>query len=227
MPVVEVCSYRLSLRGKPVGSQILRTVDQGQTVWLETKLMLQGGLGQHSVTQQSLLSLQTLVSLRFREEVVSHNERRQYRLDFDADEGLVKASRGSGDHAEAPYFRPYQDPLGLLYQVRQLGGAKQTRVPMLGKDVVVEQLGSAMLETAFGEREVRVYSLYPGGSYLYVDSTPPFALLKMVQRSEQGVIEALLVKIEEEEADTVGESDPSRGRRKRRRKRKRRRRARD
>jgi hypothetical protein len=227
MPIVEVCSYRLSLRGKPVGSQVLRTVDQGQTIWLETKVMLQGGLGQHTITQQSLLSRQTLVSLRFREEVVSASERRQYRLDFDADEGLVKASRGSGDYAEAPYLRPYQDPLGLLYQVRQLGGAEQARVPMLGKDVIVEQLGSTTLETALGERAVRVYSLYPGGSYVYVDRAPPFALLKMVQRSEQGVIEALLVRLEEEEADAAGEGDASRGGRKRRRKRKRRRRARD
>jgi hypothetical protein len=222
MPV-EVCSYRLTMRGKPVGTHVLRTHETGRTVNLEAKMMLQGGLGQHTVTQTSVLHRQALFSLRFQEDLASTNERRTFKVEFDRESGLVRASRGTSDTAETPYTRPFQDPLGLLYQIRQLREDADTlRVPMLGKDVVVERLGEIHVETVLGEHKAWVYTLHPGGSYLYVDTQPPHAILKLTQRLEGQLLDVLLVKIDEEEGmPDRDDGDKKRGRKRSRGKRRR------
>lgn len=198
MPV-EVCSYRLSLRGKPVGSQILRTQVLRHQVRLEARLMLQGSLGQATVTQTSSLRVPAFSSQLFSETHRDSQERRHYQVMFDERTGLVRAT--SGKHsAEVPYSRPYGDPLGLLHLVRTLPedeGAR--RVPMLGKDVVIERLPDSELRTALGLRTARAYALYPGPSYVFVDSEPPHPILKLSQRLESGLVDALIVKVGEED----------------------------
>ncbi|MDQ3398436.1 MAG: DUF3108 domain-containing protein [Deinococcota bacterium] len=210
---VEVCSYRLNIRGKPAGSQTLRTLLQGRRVELEAKLTLQGALGQQTVTQSSSLRAPSLTSLRFSETLIDHHDKRHYQVDFDEASGLVRASRGPKDSAEIPYSRPYRDPLGLLYLIRCLSAeARSVRVPMLGKDVVIERLPDAALRTALGDREARVYALYPGLSYVYVDAASPHAILKLSQRFESGLLDALIVKVSEEDAPLTAEAKPSRDR---------------
>ena len=222
MPV-EVWSYRLLLRGKSVGSQVFKTLERGSVISIESKLVMQSGSGQQTVTQKSLASRDMGYSLSFQEELIGPGERRQFRLEFDQESGLVRVSRGNGDSAEAPYTRPYRDPLGLLHQVRNLGHKETSvRVPMLGKDVVIEPSGVSELDTVAGPRQARVYALYPGGSYVYVDALPPHTILKLTQRLDLALLDAVLIKIDEEDALHIEPPKPSkRKRRKRRRKRKR------
>lgn len=184
-------------------------------------MMLQGSLGQQSVTQKSQLQKQPLYSLNFREEVSDNSERRNFEVEFDGENGLVKASRGKNDTASLPYLLPYQDPLGLLYQVRQLGAQdERVRVPMLGKEVLIERLGKTKLETPLGERSVQAYSLLPGDSRVYVDSREPHHIVKLTQRAGGQLLDALLVKISTEAA--MPEDEEPRGKRNRKRKRRRR-----
>ncbi len=223
---VEVCSYRLSLRGKPIGSQVLRTQKRGRTVSLEAKLMLQGSLGQQTVIQSSRQFERGPHSLGFSEEIIDRSEKRRYELSFDSNSGLVKASRGPKDKAELPYIRAYQDPLGLLYQIRRLSTeVEQERVPMLGKDVVIERLGATTLETALGKRQAQVFVLYPGGSYVYVDTEAPHYILKLTQRFDGQHIEAFLTKIAQEQDMPSDLPTPRANKRRTRKRRPRRRRA--
>lgn len=195
---VEVCNYRLVLRGKPVGTQTLRTLRVGKVVELEAKLMLQGGLGQQVVTQQSRIHAESHHSLSFVELLQDRGEKRQFDLTFDAERGLVRAGKGK-DSAEVPYLRPYEDPLGLLHHLRQLPATvRHLRVPMLGKDVFVERLPDTVIEHPLGLRTARVYLLLPGGSYVYVDDEPPHIILKLTQRLEGQLLDALLVKVAHE-----------------------------
>ncbi|HEX7022655.1 MAG TPA: hypothetical protein VF171_07345 [Trueperaceae bacterium] len=220
---VEVLSYRLSLRGKPVGSHVLRTEERGRRVALEAKMMLQGSLGQHTIMQSSQAQRHPGLSLAFREEVLEGPERRRYEVRFDQESGLVKATRGANDSAEVPYLRPYGDPLELLYRLRRLGEPGElVHVPMLGKDVVVEYLGVAGLETVMGERLARVYVLNPGGSYVYVDREAPHVILKLTQRMGSQHLDALLTKIAEEDAMPESGTPAGKGKGRRRRRRKRR-----
>lgn len=220
---VEVCSYRISLRGTPVGTHVLRTEHRGQTTHLEGRLMLQGGLGQLTTTQVSRVQRRHNVSLGFREDTERRGENRVYDVVFDANQGLVRASRGSGDEASVPYIRPYRDPLGLLNELRGLApSAEPLRIPMLGKDVTVLYLGTTELDTELGKRQAHAYRLHPGNAYVYVEVDEPHAILQMNQRVDGQLLDSLLVKVAQEDAMPVRESDrPRQGKRRRRRRRRR------
>ncbi len=197
MPV-EVCSYRLILRGRPVGTHTLRTHRIGKIVELEAKLMLQGGLGQQVVTQLSRVHAESHHSLSFSELLQDRSERRRFDVTFNAESGLVQAGKGK-ERAEIPYLHPFEDPLGLLHHLRQLPSATHhLRVPMLGKDVIVERLPDTVLEHPLGQRTARAYLLRPGESYVYVDDEPPHTILKLTQRLEGQRLDALLVKVAQE-----------------------------
>lgn len=196
---VEVCSYRLSHKGKPVGTQVLKASAQGKVALLEGKAMFQGGLGQATVVQRSRCHAARHFSHRFREESSERSGNRTFDVVFDPQEGLVTASKGR-DEAVTPYDRPYRDPLSLLQELRTLEGTDHLRVPMLGKDVTVQLVGEVELDTVLGPRSARAYLLHPGGSVVYVDARPPHLLLKLTQRLSDGVVDALLVKVEQEAA---------------------------
>lgn len=220
---VEVCSYRLTLRGAPVGTHVLRTEEKGQTAHLEGRMMLQGSLGQLTTTQTSRFHRGRKLSLGFRENTERRGEKRVYDVVFDAGQGLVRASRGQGDEASVPYIQPYRDPLALLFELRGLEpGGEPVRIPMLGKDVTVLYLGTTRLETALGERSAYAYKLHPGPAYVYVDEADPHTILQMSQRVDGQILDALLVKVAQEDAMPARESErPRSGRRRRRRRRRR------
>jgi hypothetical protein len=194
----EICSYRLSLRGKPIGSYVMSTSIRGRLVFLESKLVLQGSLGNVSVTQRSKSHRFDFYSLSFHEETVNRGETRQFAVQFDSETGLVRANK-SGDVADMPYIRPFLDPLALLYRIRHLNDAEQTRVPMIGKDVVLERTQTTELNmAAFGKREAYEYQLHPGGSYVYVDVAAPHHLLMLSQKVDGQLVDAMLVRVDEE-----------------------------
>ena len=217
---VEVCHYRLSLRGKPVGTHVLATHHRGRTTVLDAKLTLQGQgpLRSATVTQQSKVHRQQFFSFSFQEKSLEGSDTRTFEVLFDIEAGQVVASRNR-DEATVPYVQAFEDPLGLLHHIRSLGPGETTvRVPMLGKDVVVERVGETALETVLGERTAYAYALQPGGSYVYVDTQTPNLILTMRQRFDGQLLDAHLVRVDEE-AEAPRESS---SRRKRRRRRKRR-----
>ena len=206
-----------------MGTHVLRTEQRGQTTHLEGRLMLQGNLGQLTTTQSSRVNRQRKLSLGFREDTERRGEKLVYDVVFDSNQGLVKASRGQGDEASVPYIRPYRDPLGLLFELRGLEPASEPiRIPMLGKDVTVLYLGTTELETVLGQRTAYAYKLHPGPAYVYVEAAEPHAILQMSQRVDGQTLDALLVKVAQEDAMPVRESErPKQGRRRRRRRRRR------
>jgi len=195
---VEVVSYRLTYRGKPAGTQVIKTEVVGKVRRMEARAAFQGPLGNATVLQRSRSSAQEHHSLGFREETQERDGRRVFDVTFDARSGLVKATTGPKDVATVPYVRPYRDPLSLLGEVRELAGAGAHGVAMLGKDVTVQAAGEVDLRTALGERRAWAYLLHPGGSVVYVDTAPPHTILKLVQRLPEGSLESLLVSVASE-----------------------------
>ena len=196
MPV-EVCSYRLSHKGKPVGSHELKTFHRGRVTLLEGRAQFQGSLGNATIVQRSRCGGRERRSQRFREETNERSGQRTFDVTFDANEGLVTASKGR-DQAVSPYLLPYRDPLSLLLELRELGDAEHVVVPMLGKEVTVQRVGEVELDTPMGKRNALAYLLHPGGSVVYVDREPPHLLLKFTQRLIDGFVDAVLVKVDEE-----------------------------
>ena len=208
---VEVCSYRLTSRGRPVGSQTLSRAQRGRLAYLEARLQLQGSLGQGSVVQSSRAHAQRHVSQQFREETSLRGDQRQFDLRFDVQQGLVIAARGRNDRATMPYLCPYRDPLSLLAELRDAAArpwddAEPLRIPMLGKDVVVYRGSEVTAEGPWGKRQARAFHLHPGGSVVVVDLSPPHHILRLVQRLDDAVVEATLVRAESEESMTTLEA---------------------
>ena len=217
--LTELCSYRLNLYGKAVGTHTLRTQRGKKGVVLEARMALQGALGQKTVTQVSQLN-PALESLRFTEETQDRSHTRTFEVVFDAERGVVRATQsksGKDDFAEEPYTLPYRDPLGLLHALRER--PERLRVPMLGKEVVAERLAEVPLETALGERRAHPYVLYPDPCYVYVDAAPPHLILRLTQRFEGGLLDAFLTKVVQEDAPIQEEARPSKRNRRRRRRR--------
>jgi|SRR5690606_29952450 len=205
---VEVCSYRLTMRGKPVGTHVLKTENKGRFTRMEGKANFQGGLGNLSVAQSSRSSSETHHSLRFREQTQERAENRTFDVAFDEALGLVRASRGPRDVAETPYLRPYRDPLSLLNEIRNLGDRGALNVAMLGKDVSVQFVGEVDLSTSLGAKRARAYVLHPGQSVVYVDVQSPHTILKLTQRLADGLVDALLVKVASEASlEAFGEEE--------------------
>ncbi|MGL4611382.1 MAG: hypothetical protein ACRCYY_17180 [Trueperaceae bacterium] len=217
----EICSYRLNLRGKPIGSYVMSSSVRGRLIFLESKLVLQGSLGNVSVTQRSKFNRLEQHSVSFFEETVTRGETRQFSVQFDRETGVVRANK-NGDVAEIPYTRSFLDPLSLLYRIRLLedaapeGERLQVRAPMIGKDVIVERIQTTSLTTALGKRDAYEYQLYPGGSYVYVDVAAPHHLLMLSQHVDGQLIDALIVRVDEE-ADALRDERRNRQQGRRRR----------
>ncbi len=196
---MEVCSYRLSSQGKPVGSQVITTSERGLNVYLETKMQLQGSLGNVSVSQQSKVHKDKLSSYFFNEETQEGSSKRQFNVTFDYQRGLVRASRSPQDQAEVPLVQNFSDPLSMLYQLRQLSEDDSFwQIPMLGKNVSVERIGEKVLETSLGEKDCFVYKLWPGASYVYVAKEAPNLIIMMTQRLEGRSVDAQLIRVSHE-----------------------------
>lgn len=219
---VEVCSYRLSLRSKPVGTYVLKTFVQGNTVHLESKMMLQGQLGQHTITQTSRAHNRNFYSFNFSEDAVSRSDKRKFDVQFDTRNGIVKASRGNNDRAEVPYIQAYRDPLSMLHELRYTPPSDDNSslfIPMLGKDVTAQRLGETKLESFLGEHDSLAFLLHPGGSYVYVDKRAPHRIVRMVQRFDGQTLDVLLMKLDSEPIPDMKARTPSRPRRRKRRRR--------
>jgi hypothetical protein len=213
---VEVCSYRLTSRGRPVGSQTLSRSERGKVAFLEARLQLQGSLGHGTIVQSSRAHASDHVSQQFREETELRGDQRQFEVRFDAQQGLVTASRGRNDQATIPYLLPYRDPLSLLYELRAAAQAEwddatPLRIPLLGKDVVVYRAVDLGAEGPWGSTRARLFHLHPGGSLVAVDLQPPYRILRLVQRVADGVVEATLVRSDLEERPAPPEPEESHG----------------
>lgn len=219
---VESCAYSLSLGGKAVGTQVFRTGSHGRTTLLEARVLWQGVFGQQSLTQRSQIKSRTGESLRFNEEVEGKSDKHTFEVVFDAETALVRATQRSGnqlDSSDTPYLRPYSDPLGLLHTLRGRTDESSIRIPMLGKDVVAERLADAEVETGLGIRNATPFVLYPGPSYVYFDKDEPHTILKLIQPTVHGMLEAYLTRISFEESTLSGpaQNTPKKNENKRRR----------
>ncbi len=199
--MVEKCQYSLTLQGSPVGNYAVLTHKSKKGIFLESHLVLQGSLGKQAITQYSCLHSSDLYSLSFREETLDHNQHRSWAVSFDSINGLVTASRNKDDVVAVPYILPFQDPLGLLYQIRKLKNDLPMQIAMLGKNVLVNLVKIGQFSTALGKREARVYILHPGGSYVYVDTKAPHYILKLTQKLQHQFVESSLVKVIEEKGN--------------------------
>jgi hypothetical protein len=221
---VEVLDYRLEVRGVAAGRQSVRSKDEGRHVRMEVEATFEGPLPAAKVVQLSRFHRSSHASYEFRETTRDRSGERRLRVVFDGRDGLVTLERGE-DRASAPYVEPFRDPLSMLRELREAPrDADRIRMPMLGKTVEARALGEVELETPLGTKRAHAYQLFPGGSWVWIDAESPHAILRMRQRTDEALVDAILVGTAQdtkltawEDADRGTGGGKKRGRRRRRR----------
>lgn len=212
----EVCTYRLSYLGKPVGTFTVTSSERGANVFLDSQLQLQGSLGRASVTQKSKLHKHRLSSYFYNEETQEANSKRQFNVTFDYHKGIVRASKSAQDYSEVPLHLPYSDPLSLLYHLRQLGPDDvHLKIPLLGKAVYVERIQETKVETSMGPHDCFVYKVSPGTNYVYISKEKSKPIVSMTVRLDGRNLEAQLIKVHHETSQASSTPQKSKSNRRR------------
>lgn len=115
-----------------------------------------------------------------------------FETNFDRKTGLITLRQGK-DEASQPLTTDYHDPVSLLLWLRavaalQEGGPERNHAQLTGGKVLIQRLPDTEIEgkPAYG------YFLRPGNAYVYVEQAEPHRLLRLIQPTDFGPIEANL-----------------------------------
>lgn len=206
----EAYSYTLTLGGRYAGTQdwVIRS-DRGNTV-ARVQTEFGGALPAGRKVQESRLSAGSGFSMAYAE-AEGGNKRPHFETIFDERTGMVTLKQGK-DEASMPLLEGHHDPLSLLLWLREhaakaagpepsgpgvtsaesatpsAGSATPTSVRLVGGRVHVQPLPDSQVQGL----PAWVYFLRPGGAYVYVEQAPPHRLLRLIQPSDFGPVEAML-----------------------------------
>jgi hypothetical protein len=213
----ESVSYTLTLGGRYAGTQdwVIRP-DKGSVV-VRVQTDFAGALPAGRRIQESRLSPRTGFSLAYAEAEGS-SKKPHFETVFDDRSGMVTLRQGK-DEASLPLLEGHHDPLSLLLWLRGLHGiqslssvaeaaspspdqdaadvAQEGEAEVLHGPTSVRMVGGRVHLQPLPDSEVQgqaawVYFLRPGGAYVYVEQAPQHRLLRLIQPSDFGPVEALL-----------------------------------
>jgi hypothetical protein len=215
-PIIpETFSYTLTLAGRYAGTQdwVIRP-DKGSVV-MRVQTEFSGALPAGRRIQESRLSPRTGFSLAYAEAEGS-SKKPHFETIFDDRSGMVTLRQGK-DEASLPLLEGHHDPLSLLLWLRGLHGLQSLSAVEEPASLSPDQAESAHegdTGIPYGPTSVRlvggrvhlqplpdsevqgkaawVYFLRPGGAYVYVEQATPNRLLRLIQPSDFGPVEALL-----------------------------------
>nr|WP_216320299.1 hypothetical protein [Deinococcus aestuarii] len=113
--------------------------------------------------------------------------RATFETTFDRKTGLITLRQGK-EEATVPLTTEYHDPVSLLLWLRGLGEEDRATTRLTGGQVLVQRLPDAEVNDV----PARAYFLRPGGAYVYVERDSPHRLLRLIQPTDFGPVEALL-----------------------------------
>ena len=201
IPVLpEAFAYTLTLGGRFAGTQdwVLRP-DKG-TLVVRVQSDFSGALPAGRRVQESRTEPQTGHSLAYAEAEGS-SRKPHFETIFDRHTGTVTLRQGK-DEATQPLLEGHHDPLSLLLWLREQASEghaeEQADAPASEASVLSARLVGGRVhvqllpDSSVQGLEARVYFLRPGGAYVYVEQQVPHRLLRLIQPSDFGPVEALL-----------------------------------
>lgn len=115
--------------------------------------------------------------------------RAQFETGFDARTGLITLRQGR-EEASAPLTTDHHDPVSLLLWLRLrcagLGEGERLHAQLTGGRVLIQ----ALPEIEVGGVSACGYYLRPGNAYVYVERAAPWRLLRLIQPTDFGPVEA-------------------------------------
>lgn len=198
--VPEAFSYTLTLGGRYAGAQdwVIR-LEKGQLL-ARVQTDFSGALPAGRRVQESRMNPRTYASAAYAE-AEGQNRRPHFETIFDERSGLVTLRQGK-DEATHPLLTAHHDPLSLLLWLR--GQPQEDAVRMVGGVVHVQALPDSTVQG----QTAQVYFLRPGGAYVYVEEQAPHRLLRLIQPSDFGPVEATLNTERPRTSPKAGEKQP-------------------
>nr|WP_309572366.1 hypothetical protein [Deinococcus sp.] len=186
--VPEAFSMTLTLGGRYAGEQHWALQPERSALVARVQTDFGGVLPDIRRAQTSRLHPRTLHSLSYTEGD-GRGGRATFETTFDRRSGIVTLRQGR-DEATQPLTTEYHDPVSVLLWLRSLGvdGPERLHAQLTGGRVLIQRLPDTEIaaEAAVG------YFLRPGNAYVYVEAAPPHRLLRLIQPTDFGPVEANL-----------------------------------
>lgn len=185
LPSAETFAFTLTLGGRYAGEQEWVTGPERGVLVARVQTDFGGVLPEIRRVQTSRIHDRTLSSLGYSEG--DGRGRANFETTFDRRSGLVTLRQGR-DEVQAPLTTEYHDPVSLLLWLRTLGEQDRAEAHLTGGKALIQRLPGSEVDgvPAYG------YFVRPGGAYVYVEQEEPRRLLRLIQPTDFGAIEANL-----------------------------------
>lgn len=187
-PGPEAFSLTLTLGGRYAGEQHWAVQPERSAVVVRVQTDFGGVLPEIRRVQTSRLHPRSLTSLQYSEG--DGRGRASFETTFDRKTGLTTLRQGK-EEATQPLTTDYHDPVSLLLYLRavgalQEGGPERSHAQLTGGRVLIQRLPNTEVAgvPAYG------YFLRPGNAYVYVEQVEPHRLLRLIQPTDFGPVEA-------------------------------------
>ena len=184
LPSAETFSMTLTLGGRYAGQQDWAIHGERGTLTARVQTEFGGVLPEVRRVQTSRMHARSLTSLHYAE---GDGGRASFETGFDRKTGVVTLRQGR-DEAQMPLTVDHHDPVSLLLWLRTLGGQERAEARLTGGKALIQRLADAEVDG----QSAYVYFLRPGGAYVYVEQDAPQRLLRLIQPTDFGPIEANL-----------------------------------
>ena len=185
LPAAEQFAFTLTLGGRYAGQQEWALHSERGTVTARVQTEFGGVLPEVRRVQSSRMHARTLSSLHYAEG--DGGGRASFETGFDRKTGVVTLRQGR-EEAEVPLTVDYYDPVSLLLWLRTLDGQERAEAQLTGGKALIQRLADMEVDGQLAY----VYFLRPGGAYVYVEQAAPHRLLRLIQPTDFGAIEANL-----------------------------------
>ena len=182
----ETFSYTLTLGGRFAGVQEWVVRPEKGALLARVQTEFSGALPASRRVQESRMDPRTFASAAYAESEGT-GRRPHFETLFDEQTGLVTLRQGK-DEAAQPLLSLHHDPVSLLLWLRGPHSEAHREARLVGGVVHVQ----AMPGSSVQGQPAQVYFLRPGGAYVYVEEQAPRRLLRLIQPSDFGPVEATL-----------------------------------
>lgn len=182
----EAFSMTLTLGGRYAGEQHWTVQPERSAVVVRVQTDFGGVLPDIRRVQTSRIHPRTGYSLGYAEGD-GRGGRASFETTFDRRAGLVTLRQGR-DEATQPLTTDHHDPVSVLLWLRSLGadGPDRLHAQLTGGRVLIQRLP----DTDIAGDAAAGYFLRPGNAYVYVQAAAPHRLLRLIQPTDFGPVEA-------------------------------------
>lgn len=173
----------LSLGGRFAGEQTWQLHHERSALTARVQTDFAGVLPEIRRVQHSRMHPRSLASQAYTEG--DGRNRPSFETNFDRRSGLMTLRQGR-DEASQPLTTEHHDPVSLILWLRTLQGQERATAHLTGGRALIQRLPDLDIDG----HPCYTYFLRPGNAYVYVEQNHPHRVIRLIQPTDFGPIEA-------------------------------------